>query len=76
MIMSRIVAGFSSCLVFRRGFARKCETAGRERLGSQACSIHPGIAGMCYPDKGNHVMEKESRKTVAACPARTRARRG
>jgi hypothetical protein len=27
-----------------------------------ACSIHPGIAGMCYPDKGNHVMEKESRK--------------
>jgi hypothetical protein len=27
-----------------------------------AYSIHPGIAGMCYPDKGNHVMEKESRK--------------
>jgi hypothetical protein len=26
-----------------------------------ACSIHPGIAGMCYPDKGKHVMEKESR---------------
>jgi hypothetical protein len=26
------------------------------------CSIHPGIAGMCGPDKSNHVMEKESRK--------------
>jgi hypothetical protein len=53
--------GGSSCLVFRR-VARKCETASGSAWDRKACSIHPGIAGKCWPDKGNHVMEKESRK--------------
>jgi hypothetical protein len=53
--------GFLELFAFPEG-CEKMRNGKQERLGSQSCSIHPGIAGKCWPDKGKHLTDKESRK--------------